>query len=353
MVFNPFTWRAYILGGLCLLILFAVSACSSSPAGKITIAVLLPPASQENTLLKAGMEAGARKAGVRLQFGPEAANLAEEHRFLASLNSHPIAAVILTPASPDESASTLKETRQAGIHVLCYRSCLNVEGVAEAFLPDAQREAGRLAGDQALDYIVSLLGGQGTVGILSCPGEACVARQVGFTERLKLLPGVELITSSSPYSSGSQTKAVEDLLRDHPQIDVIWAANANLTRLALPAVQKRGKAVLIGSEMNQDILNLLNAQTPRLGGVAFALEYQAGFALVETAVALQQGLDLPDYAGALAAYATPADDSLAKDFVSTVGKFILPFTAYQPRVGQPTQECNCVPRAHPGIPTPP
>jgi simple sugar transport system substrate-binding protein len=331
------------------MVLLTASACSTSPTGKTTIAVLLPPAGGDIGLLKAGLEAGVRNSGFRLVFGPEAASLAQERRFLAELNPHSVAAIVLTPVSPDESLTILQEIHLGGIHIVCYQSCVDAEGISDAFIPGAQREAGRLAGDKALEYIISQLGGEATVGILPCLNSDCAARQAGFAERLKLLPGVEVVVGNNSRVD----KAVEDLMYDHPQTALLYAAGADQTSFALPIVQEQGKVVVIGAEMNSNVFHLLNTQTPGLKGVAFALDYQAGFALAQTAIALQQDLPVPDYAGALAVYATPADNQLAKDYLTAQGKFILPSTTYQPLFGQPTLDCNCKPEAHPVIPTPP
>ena len=105
------------------------------------------------------------------------------------------------------------------------------------------KQLGVLNGNEAKDYINTKLSGKAKVAIVYTPkyGAISLARSNGFEEVMKTLPGVKVVAKQIAEDQPVAEKAVDRILADNPDLNVIFCWNETSFEGALAAVKAAGK----------------------------------------------------------------------------------------------------------------
>jgi ribose transport system substrate-binding protein len=221
--------------------------------------------------------------------------------------------IVLAPFDKVALVRPVEEAKRAGIPTVVVDSGLESKEVV-SFLASDNRRGGALAAD----HLAKLVDGRGRVLLLRYQeGVASTeAREAGFVERIKTIPGIELV-SSDQYAGATRDTAkaaAENLLnRFGDRLQGIFTPNESSTAgtlLALEDLKRAGKIKFVGfdtsdvfiSAMRDGKLHGLVVQNPfRMGelGVKTLVDHLRGKPVlnhVDTGVTLvtPETLDSPD-----------------------------------------------------------
>jgi sugar transport system substrate-binding protein len=348
---------AHIILVVLLSLSLLLSACAPKDSASQPLIAAILPGQADPGQLEAGMRAAVQQGGASLWVAKTPTTVEQEAaRVEQALQRHP-AALVISPLSPFGSQAALKKAAAAGVKVVCLGTCVEDASLAGAFLPGPDRDMGALSGAAAAELASKLPGGKAQVGVLPCPGSACALRQSEFLSRLRQSNTVEIV--QAPLRADQA--AVEALLKDHPDLNFVWAADGAATTAALKALEAlhlTGKVDLFGQGLDENTAALVGSKsnTPRaLYATAVALPYQAGYDAAKAALALAQGGALPANLRKSALLVTPEDWNLAQEYLKSQGKLFLPtLSASLPSTGSGIKpSCGCRLTEEAPTPTPP
>jgi ABC-type sugar transport system substrate-binding protein len=333
-----------------LLILFVISGCAPQSSQRPVIALVAPNKIISNTM-RDGIHAAAREQSAKLWIAdPPPASLEDEAARVADALAQKPAALIIAPISPSTSLHAVQQAVNAGVPVICLENCINEPGVASAFLPGPNRDAGSLAGGLALDYIQNQLGGRGVVAMFPCNDEyGCPLRRAAFINQMEQAQGIKLIESEpQPGSDG-----VSSLLAAHPEVDLVWAGGEEETRSSLLNLSELGlqeRIKIIGFGLDKKRAALLGADKPLYAAVV-PLDYQSGYDAASTALAFLTP-EKPPAAVRKSALSFTTSGPQTEAFLNNSYSYMLPALPALPPTGSGIKpSCNCSLDAHAPIPT--
>lgn len=151
-------------------------------------------------------------------------------------------AVLFNPTDDVAMAEDVARITAVGIPVAVFINRMNVPVVTFVGSDDVR------VGEMIARALFQGLGGTGKVVALDGTPGARTARDrtEGLKRALADSPGIELVGSRVGYlQEAPARKAMEELLRDHPQIDGVWTANDVMAFGALTALQKAGRTATV------------------------------------------------------------------------------------------------------------
>jgi len=338
-------------------LILMVAGCQPSGEVQPVVGVLLSREDLASSLLQAGFREAATRAAVRLVLDSADGQVEQETGLVTRLISSRPSALIVTPVSPTASYDALARARDAGIPVVCFRTCVEPADIASAYVTADDRELGSASGDAALELIVGRLGGEAQIGILTCgQDERCQRRRAGFLSRVRMLQA-EVVAEAEAGSTESARAAIEAMLSAHPEINLIWAADRQRTVAAVGAVRTRslaGRVFVLGTGIDDEILAALQAGDDILQGVADYSLYQIGFVLLDAALAAAAEQEAFGPVAIAPVYLSREDPSLIQAFQQSGGRLVpTPATRTLSTPTETFPACStCNPKAHPVIPTP-
>lgn len=151
-------------------------------------------------------------------------------------------AVLFNPTDDVAMAEDVARITAVGIPVAVFINRMNVPVVTFVGSDDVR------VGEMIARALFQGLGGTGKVVALDGTPGARTARDrtEGLKRALADSPGIELVGSRVGYlQEAPARKAMEELLRDHPQIDGVWTANDVMAFGALTALQEAGRTATV------------------------------------------------------------------------------------------------------------
>lgn len=151
-------------------------------------------------------------------------------------------AVLFNPTDDVAMAEDVARITAVGIPVAVFINRMNVPVVTFVGSDDVR------VGETIARALFQGLGGTGKVVALDGTPGARTARDrtEGLKRALADSPGIELVGSRVGYlQEAPARKAMEELLRDHPQIDGVWTANDVMAFGALTALQEAGRTATV------------------------------------------------------------------------------------------------------------
>ena len=303
--------------GLLVILATALSACAPAPAAPAAPAAqpteapaaaptAAPAAStkpsiagivfQSDTFMKtvqAGMQAMADQAGVEMIMGNTENKLDKEASMIDDYITRGVKAIVITPISADGSIAALKKAKDAGITIICFNTCVNDPTIPSGFLVTKNADLGDKSGAAAVKFITEKLGGKATVGILNCDQfEGCPPRKEGFLAQLKSLPDVKVVADQAGWLADKAQPVSEAMLQANPEINILWAANEGGTVAHANAVKTLGlggKVFVFGTDMNNQMGQMLQASDDILQGVTGQAPYQMGYDSLKSALEVLGG----------------------------------------------------------------
>ena len=144
-----------------------------------------------------------------------------------------------------------------------------------------------------MKFITEELGGKAKVGLLNCDQfEGCPPRKEGFLAQLKALPGVEVVADQAGWLADKAQPVSEAMLQAKPDINILWAANEGGTVAHANAVKTLGlggKVFVFGTDMNNQMGQMLQAKDDILQGVTGQAPYQMGYDSLASALDVLAG----------------------------------------------------------------
>ena len=310
---------------------------TKAPAAQPTEAPAAAPAStkpliagvvfQSDTFMQT-VQAGAAadKAGAEMIMGNTENKLDKEASMIDDYITRGVKAIVITPISADGSIAALKKAKDAGITIFCFNTCVNDPTIPSGFLVTKNADLGDKSGAAAVKFITEKLGGKAKVGILNCDQfEGCPPRKEGFLAQLKALPGVEVVADQAGWLADKAQPVSEAMLQAHPDINVLWAANEGGTVAHANAVKTLGlggKVFVFGTDMNNQMGQMLQAKDDILQGVTGQAPYQMGYDSLAAALDVLGGKTVEAVTNTPTIYFGRGNDAMIKQFMDTEGNAI-------------------------------
>lgn len=304
----------------------AADAPAAADGEKLVIAGVVFQSDTFMQLVQAGMQAAADEAGAELILGNTENDLAKESSMIDDYITRGVDAIVITPISSDGSVAALKKAKEAGITVICFNTCVSEEGIASAYLVTKNEDLGSTTGTAAVQFINEKLGGNATIGILNCDQfEGCPPRKEGFLAEVSQLPGVEVVADQAGWVADDALPVSEAMLEANPTINLLWAANEGGTvahALAVQSAGLAGKVFVFGTDMNNQMAQMLQADDDILQGVTGQAPYQMGYDSVNTLFQVMDGESVEAVINTPTIFFGRGNDEMINRFVETGGSAI-------------------------------
>jgi simple sugar transport system substrate-binding protein/ribose transport system substrate-binding protein len=275
---------------------------------------------------QAGMQAAADEIGAELILGNTENDLAKESSMIDDYITRGVDAIVITPISSDGSVAALKKAKEAGITVVCFNTCVSEEGIASAFLVTKNEDLGDKTGAAAVKFIEEELGGEAKIGILNCDQfEGCPPRKEGFLAQVSQLPGVEVVADQAGWIADDAVPVSEAMLQANPDINLLWSANEGGTvghALAVQSSGLAGEVFVFGTDMNNQMAQMLQSDDGILQGVTGQAPYQMGYDAFKVAMDVLDGQSVEAFQNTPTIFFGRGNDELINMFVETEGKAI-------------------------------
>ena len=273
-----------------------------------------------------GLQAAADEAGVDLILGNTENDLAKESSMIDDYITRGVDAIVITPISADGSLAALKKAKEAGITIVCFNTCVSEDGIASAFLVTKNEDLGSTTGAGAVKFIEDQLGGKAVIGILNCDQfEGCPPRKEGFEAAVSALPGVEIVADQAGWIADDALPVSEAMLEANPTINLLWAANEGGTvahALAVQSAGLAGKVFVFGTDMNNQMAQMLQADDNILQGVTGQAPFQMGYDAFMTMLKVMGGETVEPVINTPTIYFGRGDDEMINRFVDTEGNAV-------------------------------
>ena len=304
----------------------APASGASQPAGKkLVIAGVVFQSDTFMQTVQAGIKAAADKAGAEVILGNTDNKLDKEASMIDDYITRKVDAIVITPISADGSLAALKKAKAAGITIICFNTCVKEAGIASAFLVTKNEDLGKKTADAAIKYVKDKMGGKAVIGTLNCDQfEGCPPRKQGFMDAVKTaLPDVEFVADQAGWLADKGQPVAEAMLQAHPDINLLWAANEGGTVAEANAVKTQGltgKVFVFGTDMNNQMGQMLQASDNVLQGVTGQAPYQMGYDSFNAALDVLGGKTLPASTNTPTIFFGRGNDTLIKQYIDTEGK---------------------------------
>jgi len=276
--------------------------------------------------VQAGMQAAADEAGVDLLLGNTENKLDKEASLIDDYITRGVDAIVITPISADGSVAALKKAKDAGITIICFNTCVSESGIASAFLVTKNEDLGTKTGEAAVKFIEEKLGGQAKIGILNCDQfEGCPPRKEGFLAQVQALSGVEIVSDQAGWLADKAQPVAEAMLQANPDINLLWSANEGGTvghANAVKTLGLGGQVFVFGTDMNNQMGQMLQADDDILQGVTGQAPYQMGYDALQTALDALAGDPVEELVNTPTIFFGRGDDELINKFIETEGNAI-------------------------------
>ncbi|WP_316896932.1 substrate-binding domain-containing protein [Pseudodesulfovibrio indicus] len=229
------------------------------------------------------MDAGVGR-GVRVLYrGPLAHESDERQRAIIEQGlAEGVDAVVIAPSSVDALTDVTLAARDKGVPLVVIDSALG-DGWQVSFVATDNLEAGRVAAR----FLLSSAPGGGTILLLrhKAGSSATEKREVGFAAEVEADGRHDILLSDYlGVSQGNAYHRTMSLLRDHPEINGVFASGEVATMGCIRAVRElglMGRVKVVGFDDTPDIRRAL--EDGILQGVMVQQPYQMGLIGVETA----------------------------------------------------------------------
>ena len=290
-------WRA---GLLCWL---ALSAAFTLRAGElekpVTVAGMVLFEDLFFKDVEQGMKAAAKANGANFLLANVNSNLQTEERLIDSYIKLGVQAIVLSPADVNKSAVALRRASDKGVKIIAYNDTLNADFLVST-ISSSQRQLGASTGELARKYIVDNLGGRANIAILCfdalLPKQSDERVQGFVTTVTQGLPAVHVVTRQSAWEADKAIAAAAGILKDYPDIQMIFAANEGGTvgaQLAVKNTNMGARVKVFGTDASRQEVNMLLASDDVLQAVTGQQPYLMGQSAVEAALKAIKGEAVP------------------------------------------------------------
>lgn len=239
-----------------------------------------------------GMEDKASEEGVELQVVDPDHDLARQTKQIQDFIQQQVDALIVYGVDPEAIVPPVEEAIEAGIPVITADMKLSTDEVS-TFIGTNNKEAGKIAGDFAAEYIEENLDGEAKVGILLWESSLTQQdRAAGFIEGVEAVSGVEIVAELPGNDRETSLSSTQSMLQSNPDLDIIFATNEGGALGAMSALEMDGNedVQLIGFDITQELAGAIKEE--KVLATVAQLPVLMGEMTVESALAVLNGEEL-------------------------------------------------------------
>jgi simple sugar transport system substrate-binding protein/ribose transport system substrate-binding protein len=245
-------------------------------------------------LVLLGMRDAAKAAGSEIKTASCSGKPDKEAELINTYIADKVDAIVISAVNPEGSVAALKQAHDAGIKVITCNTELKAD-FPEAYVECSPANLGEQTGQAAKAYIEGKLGGKANIAVLQFKSQLAdqsLARVGGFQKQLEGLAGVKFVTDQDAWLADKAQDKARDILTQHPEVNVIYAANEGGTVGAVQAVKnagKTGKVVVFGTDASDQLLDFLQDPDNILQAITSQKPYDIGKLAVEDALKVLAG----------------------------------------------------------------
>lgn len=275
----------------------AATSCGSKDSTNGTVAVI---AKSKGVQFWDYVKKGAEDAGEELNykvdyFCPEnETQIDEQINFVKKAIDNKVKAIVIAPIDTNKLNDCLRDADNAGITVITIDSAAGYSGI-DSFIGSDNTSAGSMAGREAAGMFENGKAKYAIIGTTST-SISSNSRIAGFETILKSFNKTEKSSYESigtQFCDGDQEKAKDqamNILKEHDDVDLIYATNEKSTVGVCEAVDemgKSGKVKVLGFNSNDAEIGYINSGT--LTGTIIQAPYNMGYLGVRYADNVQSG----------------------------------------------------------------
>lgn len=242
-----------------------------------------------------GMEDRAKRDNVTLLVGNVSGNLGVEERLIDRYVQRGVDAIIVSPVNVTQSVPALARAHNKGIKIITYNNTVGADFVASSITSD-QQQLGSATGEAARQYIAEKMGGEASIGVLrfdALHGIQSDARVLGFfNAATRGLPNARVIAQQEAWETDQAIVVTRQMLKNHPKIDLIFAANEGGTVGAQLAVRSAGlshRVKIFGIDASAKQLAMLQSADGVLQATTRQQSLQIGQTAMDSAIRAIRG----------------------------------------------------------------
>jgi sugar transport system substrate-binding protein len=261
----------------------------------VTIASIVFQDDQFMMDLQRGVREVAQDAGAVVLETNVSGSQSREAAAIRSYADQGVDAIVIAPLSSRRSGPVLRRAKRNGVVVVVLNERLDDGDVANATVWSRNSELGHSVGEDAAAFIRDRLGGTARIAIIGFSGQM-PAQSKSRTEAFKKAAGrgnrIEIAAALDAWMPEPAHSKTLEMLAEHPDVNVIFAANEGATLGALEAVRSAGRAgevFVFGIDITPMIVEALLAEDDVLQGVAGQLAREMGRLGAKTALQILKG----------------------------------------------------------------
>lgn len=165
-------------------------------------------------------------------------------------------AIALAPCDPAGLVPAIEAAVDAGIPVVVFDNQAETDKVSTSVNFDYEEDGG-MVGDWTANYINEKLDGKAKVAVIDFPQSpiVCGGRVNGFVNKVKELPGVEIVSQQDGKASRSDSMNVmENILTSNPDVQIVFGVNFDTCAGAKAAIEAAGRddIIVVGSAYGEE-----------------------------------------------------------------------------------------------------
>jgi ABC-type sugar transport system substrate-binding protein len=277
------------------LVLLAGAAQLGAQAKKYTIAGVVFQEDQFMKTVLMGMKSVADKNGVTLLTANTANQISKEVSVVNTYAARKVDAICITYLDPAAaSVPAMQAAFDKGIQVVSFNNKLAADFPAATIMSD-NGKLGEGSGLAAAEYIKAKLAGKKVIKVAVINYKAQLppesnARQDGFWNAIKDIPGVTLVAEASSPVVDQAVKKAADIITANPDLDIIFGCNDGGTKGAVLAVKNSGKKIAVfGIDLDKQMVDFLQAKDNILQASTAQDPFKIGAMSVEFALKVLKG----------------------------------------------------------------
>ena len=250
------------------------------------IACIVNQDDQYMKLLQLGMSDAAARLGANIILANTYGRLDKEIELINTYIKSGVDGICIHPVSVDLSVPILKKAKENGVKVISAGISI-ADQYDISYIESDQWELGKKSGEACRNFIEKNLNGSANIAILNYksqfPDESD-RRTEAFKSEVTKLPRVKITVVREAWLYESAVTEARNIISQYPDLDIIWAANEGGTVGAAIAVKntgKSGKIFVFGTDVNEQLLNMLINDDKILQAVTGQQPYVIGYQSME------------------------------------------------------------------------
>jgi simple sugar transport system substrate-binding protein/ribose transport system substrate-binding protein len=245
-------------------------------------------------LVLLGMKQAAQAGGVEIKTASCSNKPDKEGELITTYLADKVDAIVISAVSPKGSVAALQQAHDRGVPIITCNTKLDAD-FPRTFIECSPEDLGAKTGKAARAYIESKLGGKAKVAIIqfkSQLAEQSLARVGGFKKALEGLPGVAYVADQDAHLTEKATEKVRDILTQHKDLDLVYAANEGGTVGATLAVKNANlgaQTKVFGTDVSDQLLEFLKSPDDILQAICCQQPVEIGRRAVQAALGVLDG----------------------------------------------------------------